>query len=76
LWSLIQCTRTNRFAFVTFEEKADAEDAKAKYESYQVEGRTLRIDWDVGADKKPQRRVDESRGADGRDQSEPIHGNN
>jgi hypothetical protein len=41
-----------RFAFVTFEERVDAEDAKAKYESHQVEGRTLRIDWDVGFERK------------------------
>lgn len=42
-----------RFAFVTFEDRLDAEDAKAKYESYTVDGRTLRIDWDVGRERKP-----------------------
>ena len=54
-----------RFAFVTFEERVDAEDAKAKYESYQVEGRTLRIDWDVGFERK--------KGAQPGDQREPIN---
>ena len=54
-----------RFAFVSFEERADAEDAKAKYESYQVEGRTLRIDWDVGFERKKE--------ANPGDQREPVY---
>ena len=43
---------TIRFAFLAFEERRDAEDAKEKYDSYPVDGRRLRIDWDVGRDKK------------------------
>ena len=46
--------RHNRgFAFVEFEERRDAEDALAKYQGYVTEGRTLRIDWDVGSERKP-----------------------
>ncbi|KAJ3304765.1 hypothetical protein HDV03_002306 [Kappamyces sp. JEL0829] len=44
--------RNKGFAFVTFEERADAEEAKAKFEGVAVEGRKLRIDWDVGREKK------------------------
>jgi len=46
--------RHNRgFSFVEFEERRDAEDALAKYQGYTIEGRVLRIDWDVGSDRKP-----------------------
>ena len=45
--------RKNRgFCFVEFEERRDAEDAMQKYQGYSVEGRELRIDWDVGSDRK------------------------
>lgn len=30
----------------------DAEDASYKYNGYTIEGRKLRIDWDVGIDRK------------------------
>lgn len=30
----------------------DAEDASLKYNGYTIEGRKLRIDWDVGIEKK------------------------
>ncbi|KXS10528.1 RNA-binding domain-containing protein [Gonapodya prolifera JEL478] len=40
------------FAFVDFEERRDAEDAFDKYDGYTLEGRRLRLDWDVGRDKK------------------------
>ena len=46
-------TRRNRgYAFVEFEDKRDAEDAFHKFNDYQIEGRRLRCDWDVGMDKK------------------------
>ena len=45
--------RKNRgFCFVEFEERRDAEDAMKKYQGFSVEGRELRIDWDVGSDRK------------------------
>lgn len=45
--------RRNRgFCFVEFEERRDAEDAMQKYQGYAVEGRELRLDWDVGSDRK------------------------
>lgn len=47
-------TRRNRgFCFVEFEERRDAEDAMQKYQGYAVEGRELRVDWDVGSERKP-----------------------
>lgn len=42
----------SRFAFVEFEQRLDAEDASLKYNGYTIEGRKLRIDWDVGVTKK------------------------
>jgi transformer-2 protein len=46
-------THRNRgFGFVEFEERRDAEDAMEKYQGYPVEGRQLRLDWDVGAERK------------------------
>lgn len=42
-------TRRNRgFAFIEFEQRADAEDAYNKYKDYELEGRKLRVDWDIG----------------------------
>ena len=64
----------DRFAFLAFEERRDAEDAKEKYDSYPVEGRRLRIDWDVGRDKKdivkggpPRAPIEEADGPPARD---------
>jgi len=46
-------TRRNKgFAFIDFEQKLDAEDAYYKYNNYTIEGRTLRLDWDIGVDRK------------------------
>ncbi|KAJ3190488.1 hypothetical protein HDU85_000787 [Gaertneriomyces sp. JEL0708] len=44
--------RNKGFAFVTFEDRRDAEDAKQKYDGYMVEARPLKIDWDIGQEKK------------------------
>lgn len=41
-----------RFAFVSFEQRLDAEDASFKYNGYMLEGRKLRIDWDIGVERK------------------------
>lgn len=37
---------------MTFEQRLDAEDASFKYNGYLLEGRKLRIDWDVGIERK------------------------
>lgn len=51
-------TRRNKgFAFVDFEQKLDAEDAFYKYNNYNIEGRTLRLDWDIGVDRKTHLKV-------------------
>ncbi len=44
--------RNKGFTFVTFENRADAEDAMDFCRNAVVEGRKLRCDWDVGAEKK------------------------
>ena len=44
------------YAFVEFEHRHDAEDAFDRYNGYDFDGRRLRIDWDVGLDKKVQGR--------------------
>jgi transformer-2 protein len=44
------------FAFVEFEERRDAEDAFDKFDGFSVEGRRLKLDWDVGINKKEDRR--------------------
>ncbi|KAJ3041910.1 hypothetical protein HDV00_008419 [Rhizophlyctis rosea] len=60
--------RNKGFAFVTFEERRDAEDAKDKYDGFTIEGRRLKLDWDVGQEKK-----DEIKGIDRRPST---HGDN
>jgi len=40
------------YAFVSFADRRDAEEAFKKYQGHMLEGRRLRIDWDVGLDKK------------------------
>ena len=44
--------RNKGFTFVTFENRADAEDAMDYCRNAVVEGRKLRCDWDVGSEKK------------------------
>lgn len=46
-------TRNNKgFAFVEYENRRDAEDAYDKYKGCILGGRAIRIDWDVGKEKK------------------------
>ncbi|EGG15976.1 RNA-binding region RNP-1 domain-containing protein [Cavenderia fasciculata] len=40
------------FAFIEFENKADADEAYKTYSTTDVDGRKLRLDWDVGLNKK------------------------
>ncbi|CAG8521525.1 15025_t:CDS:10, partial [Cetraspora pellucida] len=46
------------FAFVEFEDRRDAEDAFDKYNGTNVEGRRLKLDWDIGLSKKDAHRRD------------------
>jgi len=40
------------YAFVEFEDRRDAEEAFDRLQGYTIEGRKLRLDWDVGLEKK------------------------
>ncbi|KAL6064715.1 RNP-1 like protein RNA-binding protein [Balamuthia mandrillaris] len=40
------------YAFVEYEHRRDAEDAYERYNGYNLDGRRLRIDWDVGLNRK------------------------
>lgn len=40
------------FAFVEYEDRKAAEEAMEKYNGFDVEGRRLKIDWDIGLGKK------------------------
>lgn len=44
--------RNKGFAFVEFEDRRDAEDAFQKYQGFQLQDRSLKIDWDIGMAKK------------------------
>lgn len=44
--------RPRGFCFIEFEERRDAEAALAHYQGFNLEGRTLRVDWDVGRERK------------------------
>lgn len=35
-----------------YEERKDAEEAMSKFNGHEVEGRTLKLDWDVGINRK------------------------
>jgi len=49
------------YAFVEFEDRRDAEDAFERYQGYTIEGRRLRLDWDVGLTQKVPRKSPSSR---------------
>jgi hypothetical protein len=61
--------RHNRgFSFVEFEARPDAEAALTKYQGHVLEGRALRVDWDVGSERKQTSvRGDEDRRRDDND---------
>ena len=44
--------RNRGFAFVEYEVRKDADDAFAKYDGYMLEGRALRLDWDVAGERR------------------------
>ncbi|KAG0201252.1 hypothetical protein BGX33_010435 [Mortierella sp. NVP41] len=44
--------RNKGFAFVEYENRKDAEEALEKYNGFDVEGRRLKLDWDIGLGKK------------------------
>jgi len=44
------------FAFVEFDDRKDAEAAYSDFENKDFHGRVLRLDWDIGQDKKKERR--------------------
>ncbi|CAH1765400.1 3434_t:CDS:2 [Entrophospora sp. SA101] len=48
--------RNKGFAFVEFEDRKDAEDAYDKYHGANIEGRRLKLDWDIGLSRKDQHR--------------------
>ncbi|KAG0014900.1 hypothetical protein BGZ81_000202 [Podila clonocystis] len=50
---LDQYTQRNKgFAFVEYEDRKAAEEAVERYNGFDVEGRRLKIDWDIGLGKK------------------------
>ncbi|KAF9971064.1 hypothetical protein BGZ73_006025, partial [Actinomortierella ambigua] len=44
--------RNKGFAFVEFDDRKDAEDAMEKFNGFDVDGRRLKLDWDIGLTKK------------------------
>ncbi|KAI8363135.1 hypothetical protein B0O80DRAFT_379208 [Mortierella sp. GBAus27b] len=44
--------RNKGFAFVEYEERKDAEEALEQYNGFDVQGRRLKLDWDIGLVKK------------------------
>ncbi|KAI8368159.1 uncharacterized protein BYT42DRAFT_120120 [Radiomyces spectabilis] len=44
------------FSFIEFEDRRDAEDAFDKFQGFSVEGRRLKLDWDIGLSKKDEHR--------------------
>jgi len=46
--------RSRGYAFVEFDTRRDAEDAYDHFQGYILDGRRLRLDWDIGIDRKRQ----------------------
>ncbi|KAJ3128990.1 hypothetical protein HK098_002841 [Nowakowskiella sp. JEL0407] len=65
-------SRNKGFAFVTFEERREAEEAKDRMENFPVEGRRLRLDWDIGPERKDE--IKGYRRNDGQQGNEPLNG--
>ncbi|KAJ3091384.1 hypothetical protein HK102_000745, partial [Quaeritorhiza haematococci] len=51
-----QTSNNKGFAFVQFEDRRDAEDFYEDMQRRLVEGRKLKLDWDIGKDKKEERK--------------------
>ncbi|KAI8141319.1 hypothetical protein BJV82DRAFT_620111 [Fennellomyces sp. T-0311] len=49
-------SKNKGFSFVEFEDRRDAEDAYDKFHGFSVEGRRLKLDWDIGLSKKDEHR--------------------
>ncbi|ORZ12666.1 hypothetical protein BCR42DRAFT_75165 [Absidia repens] len=49
-------TRNKGFAFVEFEHRHEAQEAFDNYQGFSVGGRRLKLDWDIGLNKKDNRR--------------------
>ncbi|KAG0191208.1 hypothetical protein DFQ28_000755 [Apophysomyces sp. BC1034] len=50
-------SKNKGFSFVEFEDRRDAEDAFDKFQGFSVEGRRLKLDWDIGLSKKDEHRT-------------------
>ncbi|CDH50737.1 hypothetical protein RO3G_16588 [Lichtheimia corymbifera JMRC:FSU:9682] len=48
--------RNKGFAFVEFDQRREAEDAFERLDKFSVEGRRLKLDWDIGLKKKDEYR--------------------
>jgi len=48
----------NAYAFVSYFDPLDAEDAMDRFKGYEFEGRKLCLDWDVGLENKRKRQFD------------------
>jgi RNA recognition motif-containing protein len=46
--------KSRGYAFVEFDTRHDAENAYDYFQGYMLDGRRLRLDWDIGIDRKMQ----------------------
>ncbi|CAO3596919.1 unnamed protein product [Absidia cylindrospora] len=53
-------TRNKGFAFVEFEHRHEAQEAFDNFQGFSVGGRRLKLDWDIGLNKKDNRRTPRS----------------
>jgi len=56
--------KSRGYGFVEFEDRVDAEAAFKKYNGYDLMGRVLRLDWDLGFEKKREMGYSGERGGD------------
>ncbi|KAI8910790.1 hypothetical protein EDD86DRAFT_246161 [Gorgonomyces haynaldii] len=59
------------FAFVAFSQREDAATAKSKFDQYNIQGRRIRIDWDIGRDRKDTLKTTTPSYPEGDDRREP-----